>query len=104
MGLKEVQRGTEKLLPFGFGCFVDSGKAACSLCVLLLTATWLGSSICDVTAWGSNRSRTGIVYRNVFWNYCTTMPQNRLAGWHVTVLQSKMVVLAEDWLLRLLWH
>lgn len=99
-----MQRGTEKLLSLGFGCFVGGDKTACALRVLLLTATWLGRCICDVTTWDSDRSRTGIVYRNVFWNYCTTMPQNVLAGWHMTVLQSKMVALAEDWLLRLLQH
>lgn len=74
----------------------------CELCVLLLTATSLGRCTCSVTAWGSDHSRRGIVYRNVFWNYCMTMPQNGLACWlaHDYVLQSEMV-LTES---RLLGH
>ena len=64
----------------GFGCFVGSDKTACALCVLLLTASWLGSSVCDVTTWDSDRRRTGVVCTDVFWNYCVTRPQNGLAG------------------------
>lgn len=80
-----MQSETEKLLPLGFGCFVGSDKTVCALCVLLLTATSLRRCICNVAAWGNDHSRRGIVYRNVFWNYCMTMPQNGLAGWHVTM-------------------
>lgn len=52
-----------------------------------------------MTAWGSDCSRTGIVFGNVSWNCCTTVPQNGLEGWHVTAATEN--VLAEDWLLRL---
>lgn len=57
----ERREGQRSCRPLALGVFLDSDKTACVLCILLLTATCLGSCICDVTTRDGDHSRTEIV-------------------------------------------